>query len=157
MFCPSSIYWMIVTGFTIGFGDEIPTKQVTRFICVLWIPLAVAVLCEFLGRVAGSIIERRNDEIEDRFLQRTMTIADLHTMDEDKDQKVSKHEFLSYMLVSMQKVEQDDIDEIMDLFKRLDVSKTGWIEKEDLLDRFQLSVRPGVTLGRESLVRRPNE
>jgi hypothetical protein len=137
---------MVVTGTTIGFGDYGPTETATRCICIIYIPLAVAVLGEFLGRVAESYTERRNDSIEDRFLDRTMTVADLHKMDTNTDEKVSPDEFLSYMLVALQKVEKDDIDEIMDLFRKLDKSKTGYINKEDLVDQFQLAVRPGLTV-----------
>ena len=139
-----SVYWMVVTGTTIGFGDLGPTHAITRCICVIYIPLAVAVLGEFLGRVAAAHIDRRNDEVEDQFLDRTMTMADLRKMDTDNDGQVSQHEFLSYMLVSLQKVEQEDIDDIMELFKELDRSKTGHINKDDLMKQFRLSVKPGV-------------
>jgi hypothetical protein len=135
---------MVVTGTTIGFGDYGPTETATRCICIIYIPLSVAVLGEFLGRIAASHIERRNDAIEGRFLDRTMTVADLHKMDTDQNDKVSPNEFLSYMLVALQKVEKEDIDEIMDLFHKLDKSKTGNISKEDLVCQFQLSVKPGL-------------
>jgi hypothetical protein len=104
------------------------------------------VLGEFLGRVAGAYIERKNDEVEDRFLDRAMTLGDLQNMDSNQDEKVDPCEFLSYMLVAMQKVEKKEIDEIMDLFKKLDRSNTGVINKQDLVDQFQLNVRPGVIL-----------
>jgi hypothetical protein len=113
---------------------------------MIYIPLAVAVLGEFLGRVAGAYIERKNDEVEDRFLDRAMTLGDLQNMDSNQDEKVDPCEFLSYMLVAMQKVEKKEIDEIMDLFKKLDRSNTGVINKQDLVDQFQLNVRPGVIL-----------
>jgi hypothetical protein len=111
---------------------------------MLYIPLSVAVLGEFLGRVAGAYIERKNDEVEDRFLNRAMTLGDLVKMDTNLDGKVDPGEFLSYMLVAMQKVEKEEIDEIMELFNKLDRSNTGVIDREDLVGRYQLNVRPGV-------------
>ncbi len=113
---------------------------------MIYIPLAVAVLGEFLGRVAGAYIDRKNDEVEDQFLNRAMTLGDLQKMDTSQDGKVDPGEFLSYMLVAMQKVEKEEIDEIMDLFRKLDKSNTGTIDKEDLVDQYQLNVRPGVIL-----------
>lgn len=137
---------MAVTGTTIGFGDLGPTSILTRCLCIVWIPLAVAVLGEFLGRVAAIFIRRRNDEVEDQFLARTMTLADLEKMDTNHDEKVSPGEFLRYMLVALQKVDKDDIDEIMKLFNKLDKSKTGFINKEDLVENFNLNVRPGLVM-----------
>jgi hypothetical protein len=140
------MYWMVVTGTTVGFGDLGPSQTLTKCICILYIPLGVAVLGEFLGRVAGAYIERKNDEVEDRFMNRAMTLGDLQKMDTSKNGKVGPGEFLSYMLVAMQKVEKEEIDEIMDMFKKLDRSNTGAINKEDLGHQYQLNVRPGVIL-----------
>lgn len=140
------VYWMVVTGTTIGFGDLGPTQMVTRCICILWIPLAVAVLGEILGRIAGAYIARSTDAMEVKFLQRAMTLADLRRMDTDNDSKVAPHEFLRYMLVALQKVEKEEIDEILELFKKLDKSNTGFIEKEDLMSNYNFALRPGVTI-----------
>ena len=137
---------MVVTGTTIGFGDLGPTQAMTRAICIVWIPLAVAVLGEFLGRVANTWIDRRNDEIEARFLKRAMTMADLQRMDTNADDKVSAEEFLRYMLISLQKVEVAEIDAILALFRKLDKSNTGAINKEDLMSNYNLNVRPGVAV-----------
>jgi len=59
---------------------------------------------------------------------------------------VSPFEFLRYMLVTLQKVEKEEIDEIMDMFKKLDKSNTGYINKSDLMTSFNLNVQTGVTL-----------
>lgn len=139
-------YWMVVTGTTIGFGDLGPTQALTRAICIFWIPLAVAVLGEFLGRVANCWIDRRNDDMEARFLKRAMTLADLERMDTDDNDKVTPDEFLRYMLVSLQKVEADEIDEILELFHKLDKSNTGAIDKADLMNTYNLNARPGVAV-----------
>jgi hypothetical protein len=145
-----SLYWMVITGATVGFGDLGPTNLVTRSICILYIPLAVAVLGEFLGRVAGASIDRRNNEAEARFMNRSMTLGDLRRMDMDEDGKVSPVEFLRYMLVTLQKVEKEEVDEIMALFKKLDKSNTGTIDQQDLMNQYQLNVRPGVTVNASS-------
>jgi hypothetical protein len=142
---------MVITGATVGFGDLGPTSMVTRSICILYIPLAVAVLGEFLGRIAGAYIERRNIEAEARFMNRAMTLGDLRTMDTDEDGKVTPVEFLRYMLVALQKAEKEEVDEIMALFKKLDKSNTGTIDQQDLMNQYQLSVRPGVTVNASSM------
>jgi len=127
-----SIYWCTITGTTIGFGDLSPGNELTRVLCILYIPLAVAVMGEFLGRIAGIFFETKADAFEDRFLGRSMTLVDLHRMDTDHDGKVSEGEFLSHMLVALQKVDKEDIDELKALFRSFDISKTGFINKADI-------------------------
>jgi hypothetical protein len=122
--------------FLLPHRDLEPTKTVTRIICIFWIPLAVAVTGGFLGRIAGAFIEQNNNIEEERFLQRAMTLADIQAMDYDCDSRVSPDEFLRYMLVALQKVDKEDIDEIMAVFEKLDMGKSGYIEKEDIRSSF---------------------
>lgn len=147
------IYWMVITGTSVGFGDLGPSRFLTRCICIVWIPLSVAVLGEFLGRIASVYIDRNNDMMEERFLRRAMTVADLRRMDTNQDNKVSPDEFLRYMLVALQKVEKQDIDDIMRLFQKLDKDNNGFIEKEDLMSNYNLTVRPGVVITASDLPR----
>lgn len=58
-------------------------------------------------------------------------------MDSDGDGKVSKLEYLSYMLVKLGKADQDDIDGILSQFQKLDKDGSGELDREDLerLDR----------------------
>jgi len=41
-------------------------------------------------------------------------------------------EFLSFMLVAMQKVDKESVDEIKALFNKLDVDNSGTLSKDDL-------------------------
>jgi Ca2+-binding EF-hand superfamily protein len=54
--------------------------------------------------------------------------------------------FRCIVLVALQKVEQEDIDDIMDLFRKLDKSRTGTINKADLTEQYRLNIKPGVAL-----------
>ena len=153
--CVYSIYWMVITGTSVGFGDLGPSRFLTRCICIVWIPLSVAVLGEFLGRIASVYIDRNNDLMEERFLRQAMTLADLRRMDTNNDDKVSPNEFLQYMLVALQKVDKQDIDDIMTLFQKLDKNGSGFIDKEDLMSNYNLSVRPGVVVTASDLPSAP--
>lgn len=42
-------------------------------------------------------------------------------------------EFLSFIMVAMGKVEEDEVEEIHTLFKSLDVDDNGFLEKSDIL------------------------
>jgi hypothetical protein len=127
-----SIYWLVITGTTVGFGDYTPTVQSMRALCVLFIPLSVAVVGELLARIASIYLDDKTAEAEARFLRKSLTLCDIETMDVDKDGKVDRAEFLSYMLVALQKCSREDIEEINTLFHRLDVSKDGCLARDDL-------------------------
>jgi len=64
-------------------------------------------------------------------------MTDLEIMDTNKDGHVSKAEFLVYMLTALQRVGQKDIQELLELFDRLDKDRTGVLHKADLEMSFQ--------------------
>ena len=137
---------MMITGTTVGFGDLQPSSVATRGIAVVWIPLAVAMLGKFLGQVAGIYLERRNDAVEQRFLARAMTLSDVRRMDTDRDGHVSPEEFMCYMLLALQKVKQEDIDEIRALFDKFDKDNDGDIDKDDLSQSFSVKLHQRMSL-----------
>jgi Ca2+-binding EF-hand superfamily protein len=92
----------------------------------------VAVLGQFLAAVASVYMKRQRRKTELKFLTRTMTIYDMQAMDENNDGEVQESEFLAFMLVALNKVNREEIAEIMSLFDRLDVSKSGTIDMIDL-------------------------
>ena len=57
----------------------------------------------------------------------------IEEMDADKGGSVDKYEFLRYMLITMGKVEPDDLSKIMGMFNELDVDGSGFIDKEDII------------------------
>lgn len=59
-------------------------------------------------------------------------MKELLEMDSDGDGKVSKLEYLSYMLVKLDKADQDDIDGILAQFRKLDRDGSGELDKADL-------------------------
>ena len=136
----------MITGTTVGFGDLQPSSVATRGIAVVWIPLAVAMLGKFLGQVAGIYLERRNDAVEQRFLARAMTLSDVRRMDTDRDGRVSPEEFMCYMLLALQKVKQEDIDEIRALFDKFDKDNDGDIDKDDLSQSFSVKLHQSFNL-----------
>ncbi|GAX21292.1 potassium channel subfamily K member 16 [Fistulifera solaris] len=128
-----SIYFTVTAGTTIGFGDYHPDHPLVRLACCFFLPLLVAVLGQFLAAVASVYMKRQRRQAERKFLTRTMTIYDMQAMDENNDGEVQESEFLAFMLVALNKVNKDEITEIMSLFDRLDVSKSGTIDMKDLV------------------------
>lgn len=114
------LYWMVITATSIGLGDDTPVNTWSKALCILYIPLSVAATGRLLSLIGGAYLDKVQDELETKFMSRTMTISDLQTIDVNKDGTVSKDEFLRFMLVTLQKVEQEDLDEIVNLFHSLD-------------------------------------
>ena len=95
----------------------------------------------FLGNIAGVYLDRKHRHAEENFLSRSLTLADINAMDADSDGKVDKAEFLSYMLVTLQRVDKDEIDNLLKLFDRLDTDKSGSLNAEDLRHETEKKLR----------------
>ncbi|KAL3900593.1 MAG: hypothetical protein SGARI_006209, partial [Bacillariaceae sp.] len=62
------IYWMVITGTTVGLGDETPTHPISKGLCILYIPIAVYTVGRTLGLFAGTYQDARDRQTEERFL-----------------------------------------------------------------------------------------
>lgn len=127
-----SVYWACISGYTIGFGDIAPVLPETRIFCCFFLPFIVAVLGEILSRIASTYMRRKQHDVEESFLRRSLTMCDLETLDHNCDGRVDRAEFLTYMLVALQKVEKTDIDDILSTFDRLDRDHSGYLTSNDL-------------------------
>lgn len=107
------LYWGVITGTTIGLGDETPQRELSRAICVLFVPLAAAFTGRTLSLIAGAYVYNKCRAVEEEFLSRTLTIGDLNEMDIDSDGVVSSGEFLVFMLLTLQKCKREDVEDIL--------------------------------------------
>lgn len=128
----TSIYYGIITTTTVGLGDFSPSKPLARLVAVFFIPISVAVLGELLGRVAGFFVDRDAERAELEFMNRDITEEDLALMDEDDNGDVDLAEFMSFMLVSIGKVDRETMDELRAAFESMDVAGDGVLNKKDL-------------------------
>jgi potassium channel subfamily K, other eukaryote len=127
------IYWFVISGCTVGFGDYYPHLIYSKLVCVFYLPFAVAVVGDLLGRIVTIYMDRKRRSAEKLYLQRSLSLVDLDVMDVDHSGRVDKFEFLSYMLCALQKVSKDDVNEIIDLFHKLDLDKNNYLTKSDLI------------------------
>lgn len=130
-----------------GFGDDSPQSFHIRLVSIFFCPFAVGVVGAFLGNIAGVYLDRKHRHAEQKFLSHSLTLADIHTMDDDEDGEVDKAEFLSYMLVTLQRVDKEEIQNLMQLFDKLDVDNSGTLNAEDLKAKTGLKLRESVVAG----------
>jgi len=128
----TSLYYCWTTLATVGYGDFSPQSQPMRLFAVFFIPFSVAFAGDVIGRIATIFVTREEERAEQLFLARELTMKDLLVMDTDKSGDVSFDEFLSFMLVAMQKVDQDTVDGLREVFSGFDTNGSGSIMKEDL-------------------------
>jgi hypothetical protein len=128
-----TVYYMVVTCTTIGYGDFTPQRDSLRLFAVLYIPLGVGAMGHFLATIANFIIEQRRKACDTKLWKHEITLEDLRFMDIDGDGVVKEVEFLTFMLVAMKKVDRELIDRIREHFHQLDMTNSGTLVRADLV------------------------
>lgn len=126
------LYWLVITATTVGLGDEFPAHEVSKLMCIFYVPLAVVLGGSIIGHVATAYVDKRNKALETEFLGRALRKSDLKKIDTNDDKEVTKDEFLCYMLKTLGKVEEKELKKICDLFDKLDVTNNGLLTPEDI-------------------------
>lgn len=132
-----SIYYAFITAATLGYGDFSPMTPKGRLCGIFFIPLSVAALGEILGTVGTALQERRQAAFFQSLFQRELDVQRLLDMDTDHNGKVSREEYLTFMLQEMELVSSDELDELQAQFRLLDRDGGGYLDKEDLQGRVQ--------------------
>lgn len=91
----------------------------------------------FLDLVANSIIAHQRQNAENYWQHQELSLKDLRAMDRDGDGTVSKAEFLEFMLVATDQIDQETLDNLKEHFDRLDKDKSGSLDKADLINMAQ--------------------
>lgn len=127
------LYYWNCTATTIGFGDLSPKTQLGRLLAVFFIPLSVVTLGEVIANCFAYITSRAAAKAEKDFIRREITLSDLEYLDVNGDGRVDELEFVTFMLLAMQKVDMRMMNDLKHLFHALDAGKDGFIQKEDLI------------------------
>ena len=136
-----TMYFALVTASTIGFGDLAPYSPWGRLFAVFYIPLAVASAGEIFSSIAVAFIQRRQKRIFDDELSTDLSMAHLTAMDSDGNGLITREEYVAFMLLEMGRVDTRELKELHRQFDELDVSETGFLEREDLKHIAQLRGR----------------
>jgi Ca2+-binding EF-hand superfamily protein len=94
--------------------------------------MAVAAAGDLLSNAASALLEQRQRIVYQQQLEQMLTITRLHEMDQDKSGRISRAEFLKFMLMEMALVEADELRDLDAQFDRLDTDQTGYLDTTDL-------------------------
>ena len=131
------LFYTIVTACTIGYGDLAPTLESTRAVAVLFVPFSVACLGALLARIASAVINRRQQKFRDDLLHFELTPDLFEACDSSNDGRVDKAEYMTFMLLAMRAVDSELLDAISAQFDKLDITKTGDLCVQDLLEALE--------------------
>jgi potassium channel subfamily K, other eukaryote len=126
-----ALYYTIVTSTDLGETELHPTKIWTKIIATILV-LSTAILFSFtIGTVAEFVAEKFKQDIADKYFNQKISVASLTDMDANQDGKVTRLEFLEYMLVKCEMVDEEDIAKIHERFEVLDADDSGYLNLDD--------------------------
>jgi len=128
-----AIYWAVVTAATVGYGDLTTENEMTRLFGVPYMLVAVGGFAVCLSKFGSIFMEIEAERNVNAFVARGVSEGMIDEMDEDGSGEIDKAEFLEYMLVTLGKVDQEDVDKVLAMFDELDVDGGGTIGKEDIV------------------------
>jgi len=135
-------YWAFITSTSVGFGD-LETSEDTRNFQIGFMIIAVMVVANGFGTLVEVIgIVGKIQRIE-KFCSRGVTKELILEIDEDGSGEIDRFEFLTYMLVNMGKIELDDVEQVMALFKHYDQDESGAIDVNDVVQKNKVSSAEG--------------
>jgi hypothetical protein len=123
------------------FRDLVPKSDKSKQIAIVFIPLVCGATGQLLAIAAGRIMEARSSRFLRQLEQKNFTEEDLECMDADGDGRVSKAEFLTFMLVAMKKIDKDLVDELDQYYDKLDTDRSGYLSREDLIETARRKLR----------------
>lgn len=109
-----------------------PQTPAARLFAVLLIPIEVAAAGELLSGVALAMVQRRQQRFYQQQLEKDLTLQHLQAMDRDSDGRITREEYVQFMLIEMGLVNSTELDLLNTQFSRLDVDKSGYLDNADL-------------------------
>ena len=127
----NAIYWGVVSGTTVGYGDISPSNDGTKIFCMFFLVFAVITTANALGTVGDALMEGSDGQVMS-ILDKKLDAAFLMSIDMDGSGEVTEFEYLAAMLIRLNHVDQDQIDSIMKAFRKLDQDGSGSLSVSDL-------------------------
>jgi len=128
----NAVYWGLVTGTTVGYGDIAPTTDGTKIFSMFFLVFAVITTANALSTVGDALMSSPGNDAASELLTRKLDAEFLMSLDLDGSGDVTEYEYLTAMLIQLNHVDEDQIDGIMKAFRKLDQDGSGSLSVPDL-------------------------
>jgi hypothetical protein len=133
----NAIYWGLVTGTTVGYGDISPTTDGTKIFSMFFLVFAVITTANALSTVGDALMASPGKDAATAMLARKLDAEFLMSLDMDGSGDVTEFEYLAAMLIQLNHVDEDQIDSIMKAFRKLDIDGSGSLSVSDLANNLK--------------------
>mmetsp|Transcript_24064 Transcript_24064/g.55582 ORF Transcript_24064/g.55582 Transcript_24064/m.55582 type:complete len:368 (+) Transcript_24064:41-1144(+) len=131
-----TIYMSVITVTTVGFGDFSPRSFTGRMIAVPWMFGGVFAAALFLSKFSlvlfGGVDQTEGLELG---MYKNTAVSKLlfDSMDVDRNSTISRYEFLRFMVVQNELVDERTVLKVDEIFDRLDARKRNSITWDDFI------------------------
>jgi voltage-gated potassium channel Kch len=128
----NALYFGLVTGTTVGYGDISPSTDEGKIFCIFFLIFAVITTANALSTLGDALVTTTGNDQVMNILDKKLTAEFLMSLDMDGSGDVNEFEYLSAMLIRLNHVDEGQIDSIMKAFRKLDVDGSGSLSVQDL-------------------------
>ncbi|XP_042476494.1 two-pore potassium channel 5-like [Macadamia integrifolia] len=132
-----SVYLSVMSVTTVGYGDRAFKTLPGRLLASVWLLFSTLAVARAFLFLAEARIDKRHRRITNWVLHRDITVQDLLAADINHHGFISKSEYVIYKLKEMGKIEEKDILQICNQFRKLDPNNSGKITLPDLLESYR--------------------
>ena len=127
------IYFAMITGTSIGYGDVTPKTELGRGLALLLLPCSVVFVGTTLSALQGRIIgEDSEEEKLSRLLGHGLSLSRLLEMDTNGDGSITEFEYLKFMLCGAGIADAGSMEAMHARFAGLDEDGSGSLTVDDL-------------------------
>lgn len=126
-----ALYWLVITGTTVGYGDLGPTTDGGKWFCIFYLLLLTATVAKLVSDFADWVTKEdeaaKNVKKDMRFSEELLQALDLNG-----DKRIMKWEWLAGMLVRLQYVKPDAVARILVHFDKSNIDGDDELDIDDL-------------------------
>jgi hypothetical protein len=120
-----SVYLVIVSASTVGYGDLAPNTDFAKAFATFFLPVLTLSLAKTLGDYAEYVLDKRIASVQTRVLDKKIDRAKFMAMDENGDGQIDRLEFVTGRLIAQEKIKEKDVKEALAKFREMDTSNKG--------------------------------
>ncbi|MED6168004.1 serine/threonine protein kinase [Stylosanthes scabra] len=129
-----SIYLSVMSVTTVGYGDRAFKTRQGRLFAAIWLLFSTLMVARAFLYLAEARIDRRHRRMAKKVLHRDITVDDWLAADINNTGFISKSEYVIFKLKEMGKIQEQDVMQICEQFRKLDPSNCGKITLPHLLE-----------------------